>query len=96
MKNLIALITTFFLSLALFANKNPGRLVITNMENTTLRITVDGRKYDGIDKTLTLNDLSAGDHHIKVYKIRRGWFANDQLMYSSAVFFNPGYQVISL
>lgn len=93
MKSIITLLATFFLSVVLFANNNPSRLIITNLENSTLRIVVDGRKYNGIGNTLSLNDLSAGQHNIKVYKVRRGWFNNDQLVYSSTIFFKPNYQV---
>ena len=93
MKSVTTLFATFFLSLAIFANNNPSRLIITNLENTTLRIIVDGKKYDGIGNTLSLNDLSAGHHNIKVYKVRKGWWNSNQLVYSSTVFFKPNYQV---
>lgn len=93
MKSITTLLATLLVSVALFANNNPSRLIVTNLENTTLRIIVDGKKYDGIGNTLSLNDLQAGYHNIKVYKVRRGWWNNNQLIYSSTVFLKPNYQV---
>ncbi len=93
MKKIITFLAFAFLSVSLFANNFPSRLVITNLENTTLRIVIDGRHYDGIGGSLALNDLSVGRHQVKVYEVRRGWFRSDRLMYSSTVFLKPNYQV---
>ena len=93
MKSLFTFIASLFLSVALFANPFPTRLTITNFVNSDLRIVVDGNKYDGIGNTLSLNNLSTGYHNIKVYEVRRGFWSNNRLIYSSSVFFKPNYQV---
>jgi len=93
MKTIITFLAFVFLSVSLSAKDNQGRLLITNLENTTLRIVIDGRHYDGIGNTLALNDLSAGYHQVKVYQVRKGWFKSDRLIYTSRVFLKPNYQV---
>jgi len=93
MKKITTFLAFIFLSVSLFAGGLPSRLLVTNLENSTLRIVVDGRHFDGVRHTLALNDLSAGYHQVKVYQVRRGWFKSDRLMYSSTVFLKPNYQV---
>lgn len=93
MKKIITFLAFVFLSVSVFADRFPSRLVVTNLENTTVRIVIDGRHYEGIGNTLALNDLSAGYHKVKVYQVRRGWFNSDRLIYSSKVFLKPNYQV---
>lgn len=92
MKSIITFLAFIFLSVSVFAN-SPSRLIITNLENTTLHIVIDGRHYNGVGSSLALNDLSAGYHQVKVYQVRRGWFKNDRVIYSSRVFLRPNYQV---
>jgi len=93
MKSIITFLAFIFFSVSVFANYPPSRLVVTNFENTTLRIIIDGRHYEGVVGSLALNDLSAGYHHVKVYQVHRGWFKSDRLMYSSSVFMKPEFQV---
>ncbi len=93
MKTITTFLAFVFLSVSLYAGNFPSRLVITNLENTTLRIVIDGRHYDGVGGSLALNDLSVGRHWVKVYQVRRGWFKSDRLLYSSTVFLKPNYVV---
>ena len=93
MKTTITFLAFVFLSVSAFATDIKSRLLITNLENTTLRIVIDGRHYDGIGNSLALNDLSAGYHQVKVYQVRRGWLKSDRLVYTSRVFLKPNYQV---
>ena len=93
MKTVITFLAFILFSVSVSAQRYPSRLVVTNLENSTLRVVIDGRQYNGIGKTLALTDLSAGYHQVKVYEVRRGWFKGDRLMYSSNVFLKPNYQV---
>ncbi len=93
MKSIITFLAFAFLTVSASANNSQGRLVITNLENTTLHIIIDGRHYNGVGASLALNDLSSGYHQVKVYQVRRGWFKSDKLLYSSRVFLKPNYLV---
>lgn len=93
MKSIITFLAVVFLTVSVSANKSQSRLVITNLENTTLHIVIDGRHYNGIGASLALNDLSAGYHQVKVYQVRRGLFKSDKLLYSSRVFLKRNYLV---
>jgi hypothetical protein len=93
MKSIITFLAFIFLSVCVFANYPKSRLVVTNLENTTLHIVIDGRHYNGVGISLALDDLSAGYHLIKVYQVRRVWFKSDRLLYASKVFLKPNYQV---
>ncbi len=94
MKKIITFLTFILFSVSLSAKDfYPSQLVISNFDNTNLRVVIDGRYYDGVGSSLALNDLQAGYHQVKVYQVRRGWFKSDRLMYSSTVFLKPNYQV---
>lgn len=89
MKAIITFLAFIFLSVSLPANGIQSRLVVTNFDNTTLRIVVDGRHYDGVNASLALNDLSVGYHRVKVYRVSRGFFRSYHLLYSSKVLLRP-------
>jgi len=93
MKTVITFFAAILFTVASFANSMPARLKITSMSNTNLRIIVDGNKYDNMGNALSLNNLRAGYHDIKIYEIRKGWGNRDRLMYSSSVFFKPDVQM---
>jgi hypothetical protein len=95
------LVCTFFAfsSFSSFAAAiNAGRLTITGARNTTLSIIVDDRRYDRVTGAITLDDLSAGYHQVKVYEeknLKRNGRRQDRarFIYSSRILIKPYHHV---
>ncbi|MFZ1529318.1 MAG: DUF4476 domain-containing protein [Ferruginibacter sp.] len=109
MKRIFTLLILSILSLAVFAQPrkilNQGRLTISSVSNTVLRVMVDGNQYmlRNSDDEILLNNLAAGQHTVQVYKMRSrranssngGWNnnSNAQLIYQANLYIKPRYHV---
>ena len=93
MKSFITILAALVLTATAFAAPVFSRLTIINAENKNLRVVIDGNKYDGIGNNLSLGNLQVGYHNIKIYQIKRGFFSDYKLIYSSSVFMKPDRQI---
>ena len=93
MKSFITILAALVLTASAFAAPVFSRLTIINAENKDLRIVIDGNRYDHIGNNLSLGNLNAGYHNIKIYQIRRGFFSDSRLIYSSSVFLKSDRQI---
>ena len=71
MKRIFTLLLGTIFSLALFAYDGT-RLTVNTVSNMKMTVEIDGRRYNmDRSKTLSLRDLSAGRHTIRIYHERR-------------------------
>lgn len=58
----------------------------------TLSVTIDGRRFDKINRTLTIGDLPAGMHSIKVFSLNSNGhgYRNGILIYQGKIMTKPG------
>ncbi len=96
MKTIFTLLLSSLITLSAFGYDG-SRLSISTIKNTDLRIEVDGRKYNLKDNTITLSDLAAGRHTIKIYREKkrknRGIFSRTQqdMIYNNNIYLKQGY-----
>lgn len=99
MKRIFTLLIFTFLGFSSFAAAvNAGRLTITGARNITLSVIVDDRLYERVTGAITLDDLAAGYHQVKVYEVkshnrnsRRG--DRPKMIYSSRILIKPYHHV---
>ncbi|TAL49581.1 MAG: hypothetical protein EPN92_02740, partial [Chitinophagaceae bacterium] len=96
MKTIFTLLLSTLFSLSLFAYDGT-RLTVSSVSSTRFRVEVDGRRYNMDDKTISIRDLSAGYHTVKIFndkKKNKGWFNNRQnMVYSQSVYLKQGYDM---
>ena len=87
MKTIFTLFTSLLLSVALFAAdaKPKSMLIIKSNDAGDVKVVLDGKRFESNTNTITIQDLNAGSHTIKVYHQK-----------SSGVFniFNKRYEVV--
>lgn len=98
MKKTFTLFTALLFSAVLFAQT---RLSITSASKTTLRVMVDGKKYQLYNDAVQINNLRSGNHEVKIFHLaydggrsREGnYMGRYQLVYSKTIFVKPQYHV---
>ena len=100
MKKIFTLLLTIASSVSLYALQGPSRLSITSISNGNIRVMIDGNKYRAINNVVTVDDLDAGFHSIKVFRAgnsRRTYNDNSfnryELVYSGRIYVKPQYFV---
>ncbi|MBK7884039.1 MAG: DUF4476 domain-containing protein [Chitinophagaceae bacterium] len=76
MKKIITLLLIICTTTASFAYYEPARLTISSFGNSSLRIMIDGNKYNSNNTDFSLNNLSNGNHTIKIYQQNSKWNKN--------------------
>ena len=71
MKSFFTLLTTAFISLSGYAYFDQTKLTISTSGNTPVRIMVDGKKYTNKNGDVTINNLSAGYHTVKIFMLQK-------------------------
>lgn len=71
MKSIFTLLTTAFISLSGYAFFDQTRLTISTSGNIPVRIMVDGKKYTNKNGDVTINNLVAGYHTVKIFVQQR-------------------------
>ena len=101
MKSFFTLLTTAFISLSGYAYFDQTKLTISTSGNVPVRIMVDGKKYTNKNGDVTINNLAAGYHTVKIFVQQRqkgqdrGQFNGNQpyyqLMYNSSIVIKQQY-----
>jgi len=96
MKRISTLLLSTLFSITLLAYDDT-RLTVSSVSNMKMTVEVDGRRYNMNNKAVSIRDLSAGHHNIKVYrdgKKNNGLFNNtQQLVYSGSVYLRRDYHL---
>ncbi|HTD92174.1 MAG TPA: DUF4476 domain-containing protein [Chitinophagaceae bacterium] len=76
MKTIFTLFASLFMSIAVFAGVAKGNsiLTVTSLDNSNIRVIVDGQQYEPNDNSIVLSNLAKGSHAVKVYRIRNNGF----------------------
>lgn len=88
---LVLLLTTVAAALASFRERSILRIRLS--DNRPLTVIIDGRNYDRQGTRITIGDLPAGRHRIKIYSYRAyrdGGGGHAKLLYSGSVRTRPG------
>ena len=73
MKTIFTLLTSLFMSIAVFAAARPQSiLTIKSADNADIRVVLDGRSFDPNDNSMMIRGIDDGYHTIKVFRQRRG------------------------
>lgn len=91
MKTIFTLLTSLFMSIAVFAAARPQSiLTIKSADNSDIRVVLDGKRFEPNDNSLMLRGIDDGYHSIKVFKQRHGGFFSMagkryELVYNSTI-----------
>ena len=99
MKKISTLGFGILVSVASFANIAPNRLMVSAEGNVTIKVTVDGNRFDQqpVNNSVVFDNLQPGFHAVKVYQLtekRSGFFGRKQadnyrLVYTASVNIKP-------
>jgi hypothetical protein len=97
MKRISTLLLSTLFSLSLLAYDGT-RLTVSSVSNMKMTVEVDGRRYNMNNKAVSIRDLSAGHHNVKIYRDRKNnnnsRFNNRQeLIYSGSVYLRRDYHL---
>ncbi len=97
------LLCVITLQLSVYAGWNRSMLRVRDSEGRRISISIDGRKFNKTGTKLTIGDLPAGRHMIKVYVMRQGYEgrngnrygngngnSNGRLIYQGTILTKPG------
>lgn len=77
MKTFFTLLTSLFMSIAVFAAAKPQSLLtIKSADNSDIRVVLDGKRFEPNDNSIMLRGIDDGRHTIKVFKQKRNGFFN--------------------
>jgi hypothetical protein len=69
MKRISTLFASLILSVAVFAAPKPkNSLTIRSVDNSEIRVIVDGRRFEPNDNAIRITGLETGTHRVKIYK----------------------------
>ena len=94
MKKIFTLFFGSLLSLSLFAYDGSRLSISTVSKGTDLRIEIDGRKLNLQENGIMLNNISEGNHSIRIYKEKKnayGFTKRQNLLYAGSVFVKRGF-----
>lgn len=84
MKKIFTLTLGLMLTVAMFAaDKRP---IVTVTSAKKYEIVIDGRQYSSNDNTISISTLFYGQHDIKVYKVKPGFFMGSKRLVASSNF----------
>lgn len=84
MKKIFTLIAATFLTVAVFAADH--RPVVTINGGRNYQVVIDGKNYVSYGNTISIANLCDGEHTIKVFEVRRGFFFRQIRLVSSSCF----------
>lgn len=97
MNKIYFLVFALLLGTTVFADRpRSGRLTIATYDNASIRVEIDGRRYNERDNTIRINNINAGNHTIQVYRRTNGDVfsrGRERLIYSTNLFVKPEHQV---
>lgn len=94
----ILLTLSFFVALCAFAAPpRGGKLTIYSHDKSTIRITIDGRRYPLEYNMLVLNDVEPGNHTIKITEVQASGYNvptnREKVLYNGSVYVRSNYHV---
>src|SRR5688572_11223712 len=96
MKRISTLLLSTLFSLSLLAYDGT-RLTVTSVSNMKMTVEIDGRRYNMNNKALSIRDLSAGHHIIKIYRDKKQNNSRinnrQELVYSGSVHLRRDYHL---
>jgi len=97
MKYTFTLLITLLLSVAMYAYPKQSTVTVSTTGNNTITVMIDGKQYRVSSNYVTINDLSAGYHSVKIYQQTNGRRINRlnnlQMIYNNNLFVKPRYDV---
>lgn len=89
---------SFFVTLCAFAAPpRGGKLTIYSHDKSTIRITIDGRRYPLEYNMLVLNDVEPGNHTIKITEVQTSGYSvptnREKVLYNGSVYIRTNYHV---
>ena len=100
MKKIFTLLTSFALSIAVFAAAKPkSTLTIQSVDRTAIKVVIDGRRFEPTNNTVRIQGLDAGSHQVKIYRQKNtGLFSilgsKYEVIFNSAVSVQPRSNVM--
>ncbi len=77
MKTFFTLLTTLFMSIAVFAAAKPQSiLTVKSADNSDIRVVLDGKRFEPNHNTMMLRGINDGHHTIKVFRQKRNGLFN--------------------
>ncbi|MGG9971329.1 DUF4476 domain-containing protein [Ferruginibacter sp. SUN002] len=98
MKKTFTLLTALLLSVAIYAYPKQSSITISTTGNYGISVTIDGKQYKVKNNYVSIDDLSAGYHSIKIYRQTNGrkngrFNSSLQQIYNSNLYIKPQYDV---
>ena len=95
MKKIFTLLLSSLFSLSLLAFDG-SRLSIATVGNDKFEfhVEVDGRRYEMKDHTVTISNLSQGNHNVRIFRVkknRNGFNRKQELIYATTIFLRRGF-----
>jgi hypothetical protein len=85
MKKIFTLLTALFITASLMAADR--RPVIKLNNNNNYKVVIDGRSYFGDDINIRPDQFIRGQHTVRVFEMKRGFFGRAERMVDAATFF---------
>ena len=85
MKKIFTLLTALFITAALMAADR--RPVIKLNNNNNYKVVIDGRSYFGDDINIHPNQFIRGQHTVRVFEMKRGFFGRTERLVDATTFF---------
>jgi hypothetical protein len=95
MKRIFTLLLSSIFSLSLLAYDG-SRLSISTIGNDKVdfKVEVDGRRFNMKDNSVTLSNLSEGNHNVRIFRVKRnGTGRKQELIYATSVFLRRGFHL---
>jgi hypothetical protein len=93
MKKIVILLMMIFMGVEMMAqNWNKALLRIREERGRAITVTIDGRRYPKMGRSLTVNDLAPGRHLLKIhlYNSNGHGYTNSILIYQGDIMVKPG------
>lgn len=93
MKKFITLLVIIFTATYSYAFYEPAKLTISSFGNGSLRVMIDGNKYNSNNNDFSVNNINVGYHNIKIYQQKKGFNKKNtyKLIYSGNIMFKEKY-----
>jgi hypothetical protein len=78
MKTIFTLLSSLFISASVLAADAKQKSVVTikSVDNQNIMVVLDGKRFDADDNSIMISNLNAGQHSVKVYRLRNNGVFN--------------------
>lgn len=78
MKTIFTLLSSLFISASVLAAdaKQKSAVTIKSVDNQNIMVVLDGKRFDANDNSIMISNLDAGQHSVKVYRLRNNGVFN--------------------